>query len=630
KNLYMPSTDDASLLIFKRQSGSGALSYEDKLEYGETAPEVLAHPVAVAVSGDGNHVYASDVTSEQLAVYRRDRRNGKLTFVELLQEGKYRSLLLSPNGSFLYGLGGIPGNRAGIGIFRRDPTTGKLTPAGDQPSDFSGERFAISRDGKNIYVSLNNESAVAVYQRNATTGQLSLLEVVEDGQGTPDSPSGPTDLAVSPDGKNVYVALANNDGSVAVFRRDPATGRLTLVEALTGISPFSCSNRTLSSATSLAVSPDGGNIYVTSFAGRPFIFSRNRSNGRLSNPNCHFTSATHLAVSPDGRFLYTFDEGRTGIFYRTPTSGRLWSVLRAEGFDTFGGRGNPIAVSPDGKNVYIPAQGAGLVVLGEEGEQSEPSCERLVNGEPKRLCFQDSRFKVEVLWRDFEGREGEASAIPLTADSGFFYFFTRQNIELFVKLLDGRENNDHFWFYYGALSNVEYTILVTDTRRGKLRIYHNPAHAFASAGDISAFPDPKDSRQEASAVPELLALPDPPGAKAGACVEGPTTLCLADGRFQAEMTWKDFAGNQGSGKPGALLPNTNGYFWFFNPENVEVAVKVLDGRGVNGHYWVYYASLTNVEFTLTVTDTVTGRQRTYNNPSGRFASHGDIQALPAN
>lgn len=633
KSLYMPTTFDGSLLIFNRQSGSGALTYEDRLEYGENAPEGLANPVAVAVSGDGNHVYAADAASEQIGVYRRDRRNGKLAFVESLQEGKYRSLLLSPNGAFLYGLGTIPGDRSGIGIFLRDSTTGKLTPAGHQPSDVSGERFAVSRDGKNLYVSLFSESGVAVYQRNATTGQLTLLEVAQDGQGTPDSPSGPTDLAVSPDGRNVYVALSSVDGGgVAVFRRDPVTGRLTLVEAVTDVSSPNCHDRDLSSATSLVVSPDGGNVYAISFSGSPFTFTRNRSNGRLSNHRCNFTPGRYLAVSPDGRFVYAYEEGGTDIFYRTPTSGRLWRVLVGRrGFDAFGGRGNPIAVSPDGKNVYIPAAGAGLVVLGEEGESQIASCTPLVvDGQPKRLCFQDSRFAVEVLWRDFEGREGEGTTVSLTPDSAFFYFFSRQNIELFVKLLDGRENNDHFWFYYGALSNVEYSILVTDTRRGKLRIYNSPAHTFASAGDITAFPDAKDSGQEASAIPELLALPDSQRAKAGNCVEGPTTLCLADGRFRAEMTWKDFAGNPGVGKPGSLVPDTNGYFWFFNPENVEVAIKVLDGRGINGYYWVYYASLTNVEFTLTVTDTVTGQSKTYTNPAGRFASNGDIQALPAN
>ena len=64
------------------------------------------------------------------------------------------------------------------------------------------------------------------------------------------------------------------------------------------------------------------------------------------------------------------------------------------------------------------------------------------------------------------------------------------------------------------------------------------------------------------------------------------------------------------------LTGDTGYFWFFDPANVEVIVKVLDGRGVNGHVWVFYGALSNVEYTLTVTDTQTGLATRYFNPLG--------------
>jgi hypothetical protein len=71
----------------------------------------------------------------------------------------------------------------------------------------------------------------------------------------------------------------------------------------------------------------------------------------------------------------------------------------------------------------------------------------------------------------------------------------------------------------------------------------------------------------------------------------------------------------------------SGYFWFFSPSVVEVVAKVVDGRPLNGRFWVYYGALSNVEYTLTVTDTVTGSSIPYHNPSGRFASVGDIDAF---
>ena len=80
---------------------------------------------------------------------------------------------------------------------------------------------------------------------------------------------------------------------------------------------------------------------------------------------------------------------------------------------------------------------------------------------------------------------------------------------------------------------------------------------------------------------------------------------------------------------GMAVPLTagTGYFWFFGPANVETVIKVLDGRPVNGHFWVFYGALSDVRYTLTVTDTVTGKVKTYTNPAGQFASVADTLAF---
>ena len=56
-----------------------------------------------------------------------------------------------------------------------------------------------------------------------------------------------------------------------------------------------------------------------------------------------------------------------------------------------------------------------------------------------------------------------------------------------IKVLDARVINGHFWVFYGALSNVEYTITVTDTETGAVRQYHNPQDRMASFADTEAF-----------------------------------------------------------------------------------------------------------------------------------------------
>jgi hypothetical protein len=78
-------------------------------------------------------------------------------------------------------------------------------------------------------------------------------------------------------------------------------------------------------------------------------------------------------------------------------------------------------------------------------------------------------------------------AEDLTADTGYFWFFRDTNVEVVLKVLDGRPLNGKFWVFYGALSNVEYTLTVTDTETGAIKTYFNPSRRFGSVGDTGAF-----------------------------------------------------------------------------------------------------------------------------------------------
>jgi hypothetical protein len=112
------------------------------------------------------------------------------------------------------------------------------------------------------------------------------------------------------------------------------------------------------------------------------------------------------------------------------------------------------------------------------------------------------------------------------------------------------------------------------------------------------------------------------------CGSNANSLCLTNSRFAVTVTWKDHNSppNSGVGQAVAMTADT-GSFWFFQSTNTELVVKVLDGRALNGRYWVFFGSLTDVEFTLTVRDTQTGQVRTYFNSSGRMASVGDTSAF---
>ncbi|HVT16013.1 MAG TPA: sialidase family protein [Thermoanaerobaculia bacterium] len=110
---------------------------------------------------------------------------------------------------------------------------------------------------------------------------------------------------------------------------------------------------------------------------------------------------------------------------------------------------------------------------------------------------------------------------------------------------------------------------------------------------------------------------------------GKTLLCLGGGRFQAGAVWQTADGSSGPGQAVALTADT-GYFWFFDPGNVEVVLKVLNGCAVSQSYWVFAAGLTDVHVITTVKDMQTGMTRTYRNPPGTpFLPLQDTGAFPA-
>jgi len=232
-----------------------------------------------------------------------------------------------------------------------------------------------------------------------------------------------------------------------------------------------------------------------------------------------------------------------------------------------------------------------------------------------KLLLSGDRFSVEVTWRTVEGHAGKGTSVRVSSDSGYFWFFSAANVELFVKLLDGRGANGHFWFFYGALTTLEYTIRVVDTQTGVVKTYFNPQGVQAGGHDTTAF---------AGA----------PGLSMARLGEGPAwggstpdrSLYTQGSRFRIEVTWRTPGGATGSGT-AVPLTTDSGYFWFFDSSNVELVVKIVDGRGANSHFWFFYGSLTDIQFTITVTDTTTGASRSYQGQQGVQQSGYDLSAF---
>ena len=261
------------------------------------------------------------------------------------------------------------------------------------------------------------------------------------------------------------------------------------------------------------------------------------------------------------------------------------------------------------------------------------------------LCLNAGRFKVSAIFSapNLGITNAPAQVVPLTSDTGYFWFFSANNVEIVLKVVDGRSFNQFFWVFYGALSDVEYTITVTDTANGRVKTYHNTPGHLASVADTAAFSAagsaaPAEAsassadhfemidelaRAESDRIARLLSASSPT-----ACTANSTTLCLNNGRFQVQTIFS--APNLGiNNAPAQAVPLTGdtGYFWFFSANNVELVIKAVDGRGFNNRFWVFYGALSDVAYTITVTDTVTGAVKTYSNPAGNLASVADTAAF---
>jgi hypothetical protein len=240
----------------------------------------------------------------------------------------------------------------------------------------------------------------------------------------------------------------------------------------------------------------------------------------------------------------------------------------------------------------------------------------------RALCLNGGRFRVEVDWRAVnQGTSGQGHAVELTSDTGAFWFFQETNYELMFKVLDATSFSGYYWVFYGALSDVEYTIRVTDTQTGTTKSYFNPQGNLASHADTSAFPGSSGAPlRTAPAAKARLAA-----SGAAGCQTEPTVLCLTGSRFRVEVSWQT---DSGSGVGTAVpLTSDSGSFWFFQESNLELMVKVLDARAIDGHFWVFYGALSDVAYTITITDTESGAVRTYENPAGTLASVADTSAF---
>ena len=352
--LYATGTTDDSVLRFARDPATGALTFLDRV-IGDTAtpPGPIPHlalPKALSLSPDGAQLYVAGGThgagTSAVTWFERDATTGALS---------YRGSILDDSGPGLFYL--------------------------DTPLD-----VLVSRDGASVYVTAFEARAVTVFARAPGTGDLSFLQDVVDDVGGVDGLEGIQRVAESPDGSTLYVASASRPatvpgpGGIAVFAR-AADGTLTFLEVKQqGVGGIDG----LGAPRDVAVSPDGKSVYVAAggkLGNSPPVaagvarFDR-APDGRLtfagSIPESAFGygQPRGIAVAADGTnvyaVLYGVNSGVTGttpgklvVFDRDPQTGAIAVADRiddaADGVTGLAGSLRA-RLSPDGEQVYVAAE----------------------------------------------------------------------------------------------------------------------------------------------------------------------------------------------------------------------------------------------------------------------------------
>ena len=364
---------------------------------------------------------------------------------------------------------------------------------------------------------------------------------------------------------------------------------------------------------------------ATLYAATSTTFDQTKGGGvfKTSDGGAHW-SAMNTGLPNKGVSALAIDRSAPATLYAGTIGGGVFKSVDGGGSWTAMNAGLTytnvfvLAVDPaDPARVYSGTRGA---VFAYEKLHDAGPC----TPDATTLCLNDGRFQVRTQWATRDGSSGPGQARALTGETGYFTFFDPDNVELMVKVLNGCGSNGRFWTFAGGLTNVSVVMTVTDVKTGAVNTYTNPQDApFQPIQDTEAFSvcDFDASRAESAPAGYARAALVPPivsesfDASAAPCVADATTLCLNDSRFKVQAQWFTPDGKGGTGQ-GIPLTGDTGAFWFFSASNVEVVIKVLNGCSVNSRYWTFAGGLTNVDVTLTVTDTQTGNVKTYTNAQG--------------
>ncbi len=292
-----------------------------------------------------------------------------------------------------------------------------------------------------------------------------------------------------------------------------------------------------------------------------------------------------------------------------------------------------LELGTDPASLVHPAALSGVII-----DQDPIGCD--LGASTDASCFLANRYKAEVVWRAPNlDKQGSGAFAPLEgfidqpgAQSAQVSFFGSNNVELLIKMLDGTSINGSAWMFFGKMSDLPVWVVVRDLDTGRVALWHSEDRSLCGVADIGAFTPSTDTQlsttrdavqaePEPSTSGELFSL-QPASTDGGPCRSD--AICLHD-RFEVRIRWISDAPTAFA-NPVMTTVDT-GAFWMFNPGNVEVGVKILDARVINGHFWFFAGSLTDQSYAIEVLDLETTTLHTFENTGGDLCGFAETGLL---
>ena len=231
----LADTDGLGSITYQWKRNGSIITLGGSHQDGINGIDGLGGAFAITVSPDEKHVYTTGFNDSSICWFEKNSSTGDFSFKGFVKDGmngvdglnQALGIDISSDGKNVYAVG--RGDHA-IAWFDRNSSTGNLTYRGkvvDGNNGVDGLNGAfgvtLSEDGRFAYVSSQYDSAISWLERNSTDGSLTFRGFVKDGTGGVDGIAGTWRNILSNDQKHLYVT-GYGESSVAWFDRNETTG----------------------------------------------------------------------------------------------------------------------------------------------------------------------------------------------------------------------------------------------------------------------------------------------------------------------------------------------------------------------------------------------------------------------